>query len=130
MEKGPAILVVDDEPDVARYIGATLSRHGYKSFVAESGRQALHLFHLPGRSIDLVVTDIVMHDVAGPTLVKALRETNPHIRVIYMSGYGREHLQTYGDELAGYEVLPKPFTPSELLAAVARATGRVAKSAS
>src|SRR5438270_3142843 len=87
MEQVPAILVVDDEPGIARYIAATLSRHGYKTFVAESGGQALYLFRLPGRSIDLVVTDIVMTDVSGPALVERLRQSSPHIRVIYMSGY-------------------------------------------
>lgn len=122
-QKGSVILVVDDEPELGRYVAATLSRFGYNAIVAESGRQALYLSRLPGRSFDLVVTDISMSDLCGPDLVDALREDDPKLRVIYMTGYGRENLDRYGCQLADTEVLGKPFTPTELLNAVVRAIG-------
>ncbi len=119
----PTILVVDDEPEVGRYIAATLSRSGFRTLLAIGGRAAVAQFQARQRDIGLVLTDIVMGDLAGPAMVTALREIEPAVKVLYMSGYGSWHTRRHGEELEGVEVLSKPFTAEELIERVKKALG-------
>lgn len=120
MSNQAAVLVVDDEPAVGRYIAATLSRSGYKATLAEDAGQALSCYRTSPAGFDLVLTDIVMAGMNGPELIRELRSREPNLRVLYMSGYKGAHLERYSAELQGCEVLSKPFTPAELLDAVTR----------
>src|ERR1700730_6837210 len=117
------ILVVDDDPDVLMYIVATLRRHGYTVFGAQSGREAMSVLMQQKQLIGLVLTDVVMPSLNGPELAERLVTVDPSLTVVYMSGYKEEHLARFGPLLHNCSVLSKPFTPQELLGAIYQCTG-------
>jgi len=119
----PAILVVDDDPDVLMFIVATLRRHGHTVFGVQSGREAMSVLMQQKHLIGVVLTDVVMPSLNGPELAERLVAVNPDLTVIYMSGYKEEHLARFGPLLNNCSVLSKPFTPQELLAAIYKCMG-------
>ena len=118
-----AILVVDDDPDVLMYIVATLRRHGYTVFGAQSGREAMSVLMQQKHLIGVVLTDVVMPSLNGPELAERLVVVNPALTILYMSGYKEEHLARFGPLLNNCSVLSKPFTPQELLGAIYKCMG-------
>jgi two-component system cell cycle sensor histidine kinase/response regulator CckA len=119
----PAILVVDDDPDVLMFIVATLRRHGYNVFGAQSGPEAMSVLMQQKHLIGIVLTDVVMPSLNGPELAQRLVAVNPGLTVLYMSGYKEEHLARFGTLLNDCSVLSKPFTPQELLGAIHKCMG-------
>jgi DNA-binding response OmpR family regulator len=83
----PTILVVEDEPQVRTLVCVVLMREGYQVLEAADGREGLAVATSHSGAIDLVLTDAVMPEMNGPELVARLRETQPDVPVIYMSGY-------------------------------------------
>ena len=67
-----------------------------------------------GQEVDLLITDLVMPGMTGLELVKLVRMRHPELPVLYISGYSDGMLDPGGEELGSFEVLAKPFTPSEL----------------
>jgi two-component system cell cycle sensor histidine kinase/response regulator CckA len=114
----PTVLVVDDEPEVGRFIALTLSCNGFRPLLAFGGRDAAAQYQARHREIDLVLTDVVMADLAGPALANLLRTIRNDVRILYMSGYKIDHIERYKEELSNAQMLSKPFTPPELLDAV------------
>ena len=111
--KKQTILVVDDEPEVRKLVGAMVSRQGYNVLTADSGEHALNLFkkHKP---IDLLLTDVVAPGMSGPMIADKLTELQPGLRVLYMSGYDNTQVvQRYVVE-KGHALLHKPFTVDQL----------------
>jgi two-component system, cell cycle sensor histidine kinase and response regulator CckA len=108
------VLLVEDEAPLRKLVATVLSAAGYRIVEAASGEQALAMA-AANRSIELVLTDVVMPGLTGPELVARLRESRPDQAVLYMSGYDRDLLDqsTLGPN-SGF--LPKPFTPRSLLA--------------
>ncbi|MBI5773456.1 MAG: response regulator [Verrucomicrobia bacterium] len=103
------ILLVDDE-DLMLKLGQTVLRSfGYRVIAANSGVKALELFTKRDRTIDLVLTDLVMPGMSGRELVEKLREIAPTLRIIGTSGYTR---QAVGED---ENYLQKPFTSHDLL---------------
>ena len=119
----PAILVVDDDPDVLMFIVATLRRHGYTVFGAQGGREAMSVLMQQKHLIGVVLTDVVMPSLNGPELAERLVAVNPDLTVLYMSGYKEEHLARFGPLLNNCSVLSKPFTPQELVRAIYECMG-------
>jgi PAS domain S-box-containing protein len=117
---GEIILVVEDDPSVRELVCRTLSRQGYKVTMAASGVEARMLSAEFLEQVKLMVTDLVMPGgVNGRELAESLRRTYPRLRVVYCSGYSSE---ITGGRLSldpGCLFLQKPFTPLELLHAVA-----------
>ena len=64
--------------------------------------------------IDLLLTDVVMPGMSGPTLAQRLVAQHPSLRVLYMSGYAEEAIERQGALPAGGELLEKPFTADQL----------------
>jgi signal transduction histidine kinase/ActR/RegA family two-component response regulator len=119
------ILVVEDEPAVRRATSRLLARHGYQILIAEDGAQALELGRThPGR-IDVLLTDLVMPELSGHEVARALRETRPALRVAYLSGYSndQEVARQVGMNLARF--IRKPYDPDDLLRQVHELTGEV-----
>lgn len=88
--KGVRLLVAEDQPDVRRVIATRLKRTGYQVTTAADGDEALATFHRHG-PFDLVLTDVVMPGgLQGGKLAHALRETDPDLPVVFMSGYPGE----------------------------------------
>jgi len=87
---------------------------------AESGEAALEvLSRQNGRMPDLVITDVIMPNMDGPTLAKRLREQTPDLKIIFISGYTEEKLKDHMGENIWF--LPKPFTLKQLAAKVKEA---------
>jgi PAS domain S-box-containing protein len=109
------ILVVEDQPSVAMITQRILTRAGYEVSVANDGAEGLKLFS-EHPDLDLVITDIVMPGLTGPDLAARLAEFDPAPKVVYMSGYSNDLIES-GDGPT-YEYLQKPFHPEELLTLV------------
>ena len=119
--KGLRILVAEDEPDVLNVVVAVLGRAGYDVVPAHSGDEAKAIFDAdPG--FDLLLTDIVMPGLLqGTTLSKVLREIDPALPVVFMSGYANE-ATVHGNGLRPTDIrLMKPVRRVDLLAAIERA---------
>jgi two-component system, cell cycle sensor histidine kinase and response regulator CckA len=108
------ILVAEDEPGVRKLVCDTLEQLGYKVLQAADGREALHILEDPNRSVDVLLTDVIMPVMGGPELAKHVRSLAPHTKVIYMSGYADDTLAVYGLPQPDIEYLQKPFTPAAL----------------
>ena len=117
------ILFVEDEDAVRTFATKALERKGYKVFAAASGEQALALLAEHGGSIDLLVSDVVMPNMDGPTVVKHARAAFPALKVIMISGYAEESLRK-SIETPDIAFLPKPFQLKELATAVKQVLAR------
>jgi two-component system cell cycle sensor histidine kinase/response regulator CckA len=108
------ILLVEDE-DAVRLFGARALRNkGYEVLEARSGEEALDLMAGQERPIDLLITDVVMPRMDGPTLIRAVRERWPRMKVIYISGYAEDAFRKRLDETGAIHFLPKPFSLKQL----------------
>jgi two-component system, cell cycle sensor histidine kinase and response regulator CckA len=112
------ILVVDDEPEIRKLVGAMVTQFGHRALTADSGEHALTMFKKYGGPIDLLVTDVVAPGMSGPMLADKLATLQPDLKVLYISGYDNTHVvQTYVVE-KGHALLTKPFTVNELEAKI------------
>jgi PAS domain S-box-containing protein len=115
---GETILLVEDDPAVRLAAYRTLERHGYQVIVAGNGVEALKVARQHEGEISLVLTDIVMPTMGGKDLLAHLAEIRPEMRRIYMSGYTGEKIEPHGPGDGLTDLLPKPFTPTQLAAKV------------
>src|SRR3954464_6472849 len=114
MSEKRTILVVDDEPEIRKLVGAMVSQSGYTILTADSGEHALTLYKNNKGPIDLLITDVVAPGMSGPMLADKLTEIQPDLRVLYISGYDNTHVvQKYVVE-KGHALLSKPFTVEEM----------------
>jgi two-component system cell cycle sensor histidine kinase/response regulator CckA len=118
------VLLVEDEDVVRNFAVRALKRQGYEVFEATSGIEALELMAKIGDKVDVVVSDVVMPEMDGPTLLKKLREKNPSIKIIFVSGYPHEAFETSLDKDQQFAFLPKPFSLPQLAAKVKEQLGR------
>ena len=118
---GTSILVVEDDPRVSRATVAALEELGYLPIACASGREALIILEQDS-SIDLIVTDIMMPEMSGPELVREVSRRWPWIAILFVTGYAGEAGEA--EDLAGHEMLRKPFTVSALSSSVAGALSR------
>ena len=115
------VLVVEDEPMVRSVAERALTRHGYKVIVADNGEDALEILGR-GDEVDLLLSDVVMPGMDGPTMVREARKDRPNLKVLFMSGYAEEQLRN-SINLDNVGFLPKPFSVQELAQATKRALG-------
>jgi len=114
------ILLVEDEDAVRTFSSRALANKGYEVLDADSGESALDVIAAQnGRMPDLLITDVIMPNMDGPTLVKNLRVENPELKIIFISGYTEEKLKDHMDDHTWF--LPKPFTLKQLAAKVKEA---------
>jgi PAS domain S-box-containing protein len=114
------VLVVEDEPAVRTLIANVLLGAHYLVAVARDGDEALRLLEDESEPFHLIVADLVMPGVGGVALARRLRERGRRQRVVFISGYSAHA----PGELEGLgRLLPKPFTPAQLLEAVRVAMG-------
>jgi len=113
-DRRKTILVVDDEPEIRKLVGAMVSRFGYAVLTADSGEHALTLYKHHNGPIELLITDVVAPGMSGPMLADRLAALQPDLKVLYISGYDNTHVvQKYIVE-KGHALLPKPFTADAL----------------
>jgi signal transduction histidine kinase/ActR/RegA family two-component response regulator len=114
------ILLAEDEPIVRSVIVMALESEGHKVLSARDGEAALALLHDHPGTVDLLVTDVVMAKLGGPELARRVREQQPAVRVLFISGYSFETELSDGSLGAQAEVLEKPFTMETLLQRISR----------
>jgi two-component system cell cycle sensor histidine kinase/response regulator CckA len=108
------ILLVEDEDPVRLFSARALRNKGYTVLEAKSGEAALQIIDEGTESIDLIITDVVMPRMDGPTLIKQVRETHPDVKVIFISGYTEDTFRKrIGDE-SDIQFLAKPFSLKQL----------------
>ena len=112
------ILLVEDEEAVRAFAGRALSARGYKVFEAASGLEALDLMNVMQEPIDLVISDVVMPGMDGPTLMRELRRRQPDLKIIFVSGYAEDTFERHMTDGESFQFLPKPFSLKELATTV------------
>jgi CheY-like chemotaxis protein len=114
------ILLVEDEPSVRRLLLRTFERAGYRVIEAANGERALALLATKGPSwMDLLVTDIVMPGINGGELARRVRELDPEMPVLYVSGHPQDRGPSEADpNLPAGRYLTKPFQKNRLLSEV------------
>ena len=112
------LMVVDDEEPVLRLVSRILATDNYDVTSADSGQAAARLIQQPGfGGVDLLVTDLMMPGMDGRELADVVRRTNPHVRVLYVTGFA-DTLFTGVNELGpGESFIEKPFGAEGLLEA-------------
>ena len=119
------ILLVEDEADVRELTREILEMAGYTVLEAARGDEALRLCLDAARSINLLLTDVVMPQMSGPELARKMLELRPGTKVVYMSGYTDDALGHHGVLDPDIILLPKPFTPEALMQHLRLALGRI-----
>jgi two-component system cell cycle sensor histidine kinase/response regulator CckA len=118
------ILLVEDEEGLRALNARGLSSRGYTVIEAGNGVEAIDAIERRGGNIDLVVSDVMMPEMDGPTMFKELRKRHPDIKIIFVSGYAEDAFQKSLPDPEKYDFLPKPFTLKQLVAQVKETMGR------
>ena len=118
------VLLVEDEDAVRNFAKRALERQGYEVLEASTGAEALEVMDRVGGQVDVVVSDVVMPEMDGPTLLKVLRKRNPAIKIIFVSGYPEDAFKKNLDDGETFEFLAKPFRLPQLAAKVKETIGR------
>jgi two-component system cell cycle sensor histidine kinase/response regulator CckA len=111
----PTVLLVDDEPLVRRLVALILEEQGFTVLAADSGWEAIRLSRSHPGEIDLLVSDVVMPGMDGPTLATELLAVQPALPVLFMSG-SCEPLHLDNDK--PFRFVSKPFDLATLLITV------------
>jgi two-component system cell cycle sensor histidine kinase/response regulator CckA len=110
------ILLVEDEEGLRSLNARGLRSRGYSVIEASNGIEAMEALEQKNGAVDLVVSDVVMPEMDGPTLLKAMRARNPDLKIIFVSGYAEDAFDKSvlrDDEQFAF--LPKPFALSALV---------------
>ncbi len=116
--KSAVVLLVEDEEAVRRGGKRMLETRGYTVHEAGSGVEALDIMDELGGAVDIVVSDVVMPEMDGPTLLGELRKKYPDLKFIFVSGYAEDAFARNLPADAKFGFLPKPFSLKQLAVAV------------
>jgi signal transduction histidine kinase len=119
------VLVVEDEREVRELACEFLKSAGYSVLSAEDGLEALEIVQRLGRSISVVLTDVVMPKMRGPALARRLKALLPHLKIVYMTGY-LEQSAPDDDFLQDAFFLQKPFSRETVVGQVSESLKEVA----
>lgn len=117
------ILLVEDEDAVRAFASRALASRGYQVLEADSGETALAVFAENENKIDLVLSDVVMPEMDGPTLLKELRKRGAKTKIVFISGYAEDAFEKNLEGQTDFAFLPKPFSLKQLAEAVKEAMG-------
>jgi two-component system cell cycle sensor histidine kinase/response regulator CckA len=112
------ILIVDDESHVRALAKRVLAGQAYRVREAANGLAAIEVAEAEGGAIDLVLTDVEMPTIRVRRMLRRLEELNPEVKVLFMSGYGDHDLLARGFDKGWDAFMQKPFSGSQLVAAV------------
>lgn len=118
------ILVIEDDQRMRQLMKYRLEREGHSVTDAPGGREGLEYF--AQHPFDLVITDIIMPDQDGIETITALRERNPEIKIIAVSGGGAvsgHHYLALARKLGAYDIIGKPFRWEDMVRVVEHALG-------
>ncbi len=108
------ILLVEDEDAVRVFSARALRNKGYQVLEATSGESALAKLKTDGQRVDLLITDVVMPEMDGPTLMREVRRFRPELKVILISGYTEDRFRDHIEGARDVYFLPKPFSLKQL----------------
>ncbi|MBE7638376.1 PAS domain S-box protein [Sneathiella sp. P13V-1] len=118
------ILLVEDEDPVRLFASRALQNKGYEVLQADCGETALELLEDYEGEIDLLISDVVMPNMDGPTLVKNIKGQLPDLKVIFISGYAEDAFRKDLDfDVSEIDFLPKPFSLKEIAEKVKEVLG-------
>ncbi|MFD1332405.1 cell cycle histidine kinase CckA [Methylopila musalis] len=117
------VLLVEDEDAVRAFGARALASRGYTVLEARSGVEALEQMESHGAEVELVVSDVVMPEMDGPSLLRELRKKQPDLKIIFVSGYAEDAFKKNLPEGETFAFLPKPFTLKQLVQAVKETMG-------
>ena len=118
MGQGEQILLVEDELAILEITKETLETFNYRVLTAADGVEAVTLYRQRKGEISIVVTDLMMPIMDGPALIRALRQIDPQVKVIAVSGLGSVAKLTEAENLNVQAFLTKPYTTNKLLTAL------------
>jgi two-component system, cell cycle sensor histidine kinase and response regulator CckA len=113
---------VDDEPEVLRLLQSILEQEGYQVVAAKGADAAIKAFDRLALRPGLLVVDVVLPGMSGPMLVDHLRELNPDLNVLFVSGYAQSRVVRQYVIEKGFPLLTKPFTLKDLRHAIDQVT--------
>src|SRR5208282_1532780 len=113
-----AILLVEDEEAVRAFASRALASRGYTVLEADSGLDALRVVEQAGGKIDLIVSDVIMPEMDGPTMLMELRKRGLAAKIIFVSGYADDAFAKNLPEGQEFVFLPKPFSLKQLIETV------------
>ncbi len=116
--KSAVVLLVEDEEAVRRGGKRMLETRGYTVHEAGSGTEALDIMDELEGKVDIVVSDVVMPEMDGPTLLTELRKSYPDLKFIFVSGYAEDAFARNLPADAKFGFLPKPFSLKQLAVSV------------
>ena len=112
------ILLVEDEEELRALNARGLKSRGYTVIEAGNGVEALEELEKQGGNVDVVVSDVVMPEMDGPTLMKELKQRKPNIKIIFVSGYAEDAFDKTLPDHKHFNFLAKPFTLKQLVTVV------------
>jgi len=106
------ILVVEDQQLVRDVVRTILERAGFRVLTAGSGAQAIQVESMTGETIHLLLSDVMMPDLSGPSVATILTKLRPEMRVLMMSGYSDTDVLFLNQD---WHFIEKPFRPRALI---------------
>ena len=116
------ILIIDDEPQIRSMLKMMLERAGFNVIVASDGKEGMKIFEK--KSVDLVITDLIMPEKEGIEVIQELRKNNSNLPIIAISGGGKNSPDTYlniAKLLGANAIFEKPVAKEKLIDAVNKA---------
>ena len=115
------VLLVEDDDQVRAFIRMLLTNNGYQIVEARTGAEGLSLAESEGDSISLLLSDMLLPELSGFDLAQKALERNPHLKVLFMTGYVEGDIVQRCTAELGASFLDKPFQPHVLLRRVEEA---------
>ncbi|HEU5046917.1 MAG TPA: ATP-binding protein [Rickettsiales bacterium] len=117
------LLLVEDETPVRAFAARALRNKGYTVLEADCGEMAIEVMEEQGNDVDVIITDVIMPGINGPTMIETVAPKFPRVKVIFISGYAEDvFVKNYGSERQ-FNFLPKPFTLKQLASKVKEVIG-------
>ncbi len=107
------VLVIDDEPSVGDALKMILEDHGFGVVAALTGREGLE--HARRRLFDLIITDLRLPDMSGLDVMRVICDENEHSLCVLITSYVSPEISAEARACGAYEVLSKPFLPSDII---------------
>jgi two-component system cell cycle sensor histidine kinase/response regulator CckA len=121
------ILLVEDEESVRAFSARALKATGYEVYEADGGEEALEVLEELDYQVDLIISDVVMPEMDGPTMLKVIREKMTDLKIIFVSGYAEESVRRDIEDDQSVDFLPKPYSLDQINSKVKEVLGRIDK---